>query len=164
MRISRLPGKIRDKLIKGLQYQFSCFSVILPSPPTIVRPQEVVEKLGDLSKIDISAEVMKLFSNMSQNRTNFLQPTQELASDVQPASVPNTLSVPMDPRVPRTVSSYGHFILHTYTPFIKERQWFGLSRVDFLIEWLYLPFCFPTVHSTFRLCWHMFLIDTFSLG
>lgn len=36
--------------------------------PTQIKPQEVVEKLGDLSKIDISAEVTKLLTSMSQQK------------------------------------------------------------------------------------------------
>lgn len=46
----------------------------LMSPPQI-KPLEVVEKLGDLSKIDISAEVTKLLTSMTQT-ANTTQPKQ----------------------------------------------------------------------------------------
>ncbi|XP_023012917.2 suppressor of sable isoform X2 [Leptinotarsa decemlineata] len=52
---------IQDKISTGNQ---------LMSPPQI-KPQDVVEKLGDLSKIDISAEVTKLLTSMSQGRNQF---------------------------------------------------------------------------------------------
>ncbi|CAH1111810.1 unnamed protein product [Psylliodes chrysocephalus] len=42
----------------------------LTNPPAI-KPQDVVEKLGDLSKIDISAEVTKLLTSMSQGHAQF---------------------------------------------------------------------------------------------
>lgn len=73
------------------------------SPPTI-KPLEVVEKLGDLSKIDISAEVTKLLTSMSQAR-NQLPPAEKLSSApvVTPNSTPPSASM-NDPRVARQVS------------------------------------------------------------
>lgn len=39
------------------------------SPPTI-KPVEVIDKLGDLSKIDISAEVTKLLTSIKSGQTS----------------------------------------------------------------------------------------------
>lgn len=36
--------------------------------PQQIKPQEIVDKLGDLSKLDISAEVTKLLSSINQNK------------------------------------------------------------------------------------------------
>lgn len=67
----------------------------------------MVEKLGDLSKIDISAEVTKLLTSMSQGRNQFTQPTiQEndtaTTIGVQSNSTPPPVSS-SDPRAARTV-------------------------------------------------------------
>ncbi|KAG5885421.1 hypothetical protein JTB14_036070 [Gonioctena quinquepunctata] len=55
----------------------------LMSPPRI-KPQDVVEKLGDLSKIDISAEVTKLLTSMSQGRNQFPF-AKQLTGSIPPA-------------------------------------------------------------------------------
>lgn len=78
------------------------------SPPTI-KPLEVVEKLGDLSKIDISAEVTKLLTSMSQARNQFVSTTVPAPekSCSTPEVAPTSTSPPhsSDPRVSRQVSN-----------------------------------------------------------
>lgn len=59
----------------------------IKSPP-LIKPQEVVEKLGDLSKIDISAEVTKLLTSITQT------------SNFQEVVTKTTLAKVRDPRQP----------------------------------------------------------------
>lgn len=74
--------------------------------PTIIKPLEVVEKLGDLSQIDISAEVKKVLTSMSQARNQSISMAVSTAetntsSIVTPVSTPPPVS--SDPRVSRQV-------------------------------------------------------------
>ncbi|CAH1118378.1 unnamed protein product [Phaedon cochleariae] len=76
--------------------------LVIP-PPQIsqIKPQDVVEKLGDLSKIDISAEVTKLLTSMSQAKNQFPFPKPEVATT--PAGSPKAANDPrparQDPRM-----------------------------------------------------------------
>ncbi|XP_049824981.1 uncharacterized protein LOC109606230 isoform X3 [Aethina tumida] len=63
------------------------------SPTGTIKPQDVVEKLGDLSKIDISAEVTKLLSSMSKSGGLSTTPARE-PEKATPAEPP----VSRDPR------------------------------------------------------------------
>lgn len=53
---------------------------------------EVVEKLGDLSKIDISAEVTKLLTSMSQARNQFLNVAASDQNPSTPSSAVTTIA------------------------------------------------------------------------
>ncbi|XP_050501117.1 protein suppressor of sable isoform X3 [Diabrotica virgifera virgifera] len=70
-----------------------------------IKPQDVVDKLGDLSKIDISAEVTKLLTSMSQNRNQFPfgnKPAVPQVPEVTPNTTPpRTAPEVRDPRVSR---------------------------------------------------------------
>lgn len=61
------------------------------SPPTI-KPVEVIDKLGDLSKIDISADVTKLLSSIKSVRNAI-----NLGTSAAPAATAET-KTPRDPR------------------------------------------------------------------
>ncbi|CAH0549008.1 unnamed protein product [Brassicogethes aeneus] len=61
---------------------------------TSIKPQDVVEKLGDLSKIDISAEVTKLLTSMSQ--------AKQVAAVTAPAAAPAEKKEPAPRRDPRS--------------------------------------------------------------
>lgn len=66
----------------------------LLSPPTI-KPVEVIDKLGDLSKIDISAEVTKLLTSIKSNNQNAAAKAASASTDVK------------NPRDPRQAQSLG---------------------------------------------------------
>lgn len=70
--------------------------ILSPAP---IKPLEVVEKLGDLSKIDISAEVTRLLSTINQNATNAASrdPRQAAVG----GSTETNRTPPTDPRVTR---------------------------------------------------------------
>ncbi|XP_056641060.1 histone-lysine N-methyltransferase, H3 lysine-79 specific isoform X2 [Diorhabda sublineata] len=70
--------------------------------PTAIKPQDVVDKLGDLSKIDISAEVTKLLTSMSKGRNQFSSTSKTQISEETPDTTPpRTVTDPRDPRIPR---------------------------------------------------------------
>lgn len=84
------------------------------SPPEI-SSKEIVDKLGDLSKIDISAEVTKLLTSMNQNKT--MLPTTE-SSTGSPSTKPESGSspsasdsAPSDPRLSRQVRVLNYKLL-----------------------------------------------------
>lgn len=66
------------------------------SPPTI-KPVEVIDKLGDLSKIDISAEVTKLLSSIKSNQLA-QNPTTQVTT------TPSETKNPRDPRQAHSIS------------------------------------------------------------
>nr|CAI5862598.1 unnamed protein product [Callosobruchus analis] len=68
---NRLTIKVENEDLKEKEEQTEPAESTMLSPPQIQPIQEVVEKLGDLSKIDISAEVTKLLASMSQNKGQF---------------------------------------------------------------------------------------------
>lgn len=78
---------------------------------TTIKPAEMVEKLGDLSKINISEEVTKLLSSMRQSNTAVSQPASKEASKPRdPRQVSATTSeevkpVRVDPRKARQPST-----------------------------------------------------------
>lgn len=74
-------------------------SEAIMSPPQI-KPLDVVGQLGDLSKIDISAEVTKLLTTMSQsqNQFPFLPKPEGALTPPQPAASTSSLA---DPRMAR---------------------------------------------------------------
>lgn len=72
----------------------------LLSPPHI-KPLEVVEKLGDLSQFDISAEVTKLLSTINQNANISRDPRQAAVG----GSTETNRTPPSDPRIARRASS-----------------------------------------------------------
>uniref|UniRef100_A0A6P7G112 Uncharacterized protein LOC114336436 n=1 Tax=Diabrotica virgifera virgifera TaxID=50390 RepID=A0A6P7G112_DIAVI len=78
-----------------------------------IKPQDVVDKLGDLSKIDISAEVTKLLTSMSQNRNQFPfgnKPAVPQVPEVTPNTTPpRTAPEVRDPRVSRQVINITSF-------------------------------------------------------
>lgn len=76
------------------------------SPPTI-NPLEAVN-LGDLSKIDISAEVTKLLTSMKQSRNNSLQTvsTPEKSSSASAEASNSMQNTSSDPRAARQVRFY----------------------------------------------------------
>lgn len=71
-----------------------------------IKPVEVIEKLGDLSKIDISEEVTKLLSSIS--KSNLEQTDSKTLRDprqaVQTTMVPQKAPVVADPRKARLAS------------------------------------------------------------
>ncbi|XP_057658605.1 uncharacterized protein LOC130895378 isoform X4 [Diorhabda carinulata] len=70
--------------------------------PIAIKPQDVVDKLGDLSKIDISAEVTKLLTSMSKGRNQFSSTSKTQISEETPDTTPpRTVTDPRDPRIPR---------------------------------------------------------------
>lgn len=76
-------------MVKSLFFPNLCFFFFLfcnrQILPAVIQPMEALQKLGDLSKIDISEEVTKLLTTMSQN--------QSTASTQAAAKIP-----PRDPR------------------------------------------------------------------
>ncbi|XP_012141723.2 suppressor of sable isoform X2 [Megachile rotundata] len=66
------------------------------SAPTIPQPAAIVDKLGDLSKIDISAEVSKLLSSLKAHSSPSGKSTQQSAQDygskIKPTSPDRVLS------------------------------------------------------------------------
>ncbi|XP_066144559.1 protein suppressor of sable isoform X1 [Euwallacea fornicatus] len=75
------------------------------SPPEISsKTADIVGKLGDLSKIDISAEVTKLLTSMSQNKsstTSAASPSTSAAKPESGSSPKASETAPMDPRISR---------------------------------------------------------------
>lgn len=72
-----------------------------PMSPPQIKPQDIVEKLGDLSKLDITAEVTKLLSSISQSHKeskNIAKDPRQTAQEIPK----NTLN---DPRTARRVST-----------------------------------------------------------
>lgn len=78
------------------------FSEAIMSPPQI-KPLDVVGQLGDLSKIDISAEVTRLLTTMSQSQNQFAFPLKTADDATMPQSTASTSSL-SDPRTARQVS------------------------------------------------------------
>ncbi|XP_018571214.1 protein suppressor of sable isoform X2 [Anoplophora glabripennis] len=74
-------------------------SEVIMSPPQI-KPLDVVGQLGDLSKIDISAEVTKLLTTMSQSQNQFPFLPKPEGSSTPPQSTASTSTL-TDPRTAR---------------------------------------------------------------
>ncbi|VEN42163.1 unnamed protein product [Callosobruchus maculatus] len=96
---NRLTIKVENEDLKEKEEQTETVGSTMLSPPQIQPIQEVVEKLGDLSKIDISAEVTKLLASMSQNKGQFsnLFPSKVSSESSAGSSSPKT-SISGDPR------------------------------------------------------------------
>ncbi|CAH1991242.1 unnamed protein product [Acanthoscelides obtectus] len=94
---NRLTIKVDNEDLKEREEQMESLGSTMLSPPQIQPIHEVVEKLGDLSKIDISAEVTKLLTSMSQNKGQFsnLFP-QKAPGESSPGS--NSTKASGDPR------------------------------------------------------------------
>lgn len=85
-----------------MDLKFCTFSEAIMSPPQI-KPLDVVGQLGDLSKIDISAEVTKLLTTMSQSHNQFPFLPKPAGDSTPPPSTASTSSL-TDPRTARQVN------------------------------------------------------------
>ncbi|CAH1184639.1 unnamed protein product [Phyllotreta striolata] len=98
---NRLTIKVDNDDAKDIKDSSSETVGELPKAAPVIKPQDVVEKLGDLSKIDISAEVTKLLTSMSQGNSQFSFPKQQQPAEVDSSSPiePEPVKVSSDPRL-----------------------------------------------------------------
>lgn len=83
----------RNRNVLSIFYFYS--SIPYAPDPAVIKPVEVIEKLGDLSKIDISDAVTKLLSSINQTTTN----TITTNTTTQQQNTPSTSTIiPRDPR------------------------------------------------------------------
>lgn len=88
-----------------------CCIIFSLSALGIIKPVEVMEKLGDLSKIDISEEVTKLLSSISQSTTEQKElkiprdPRQAATATMAQTTADSQKSTIADPRRTRISSS-----------------------------------------------------------